>query len=117
MTRLRDRRLTTVDMVGKRKTIREKILKYPVRKWDWRNKDKYYKWVKETYGDVVNPDAYVVGYRAWRELVWSMETPTLIDREPTQILTTTKMIEQAQQILSESIRKVYVDHANNNNRL
>ena len=115
MTRLRDRRLRTVDMVSKRKTIRDKILKYPVRKWDWRNKDKYYKWVKETYGDVANPDSYVVGYRAWKELVWSVQEPMI--KVPTTILTSASMVNMAHQILNESIKETYVDYANNNNRL
>lgn len=95
--------------MGKKKTIREKILKYPVRKWPWKSKEKYYKWVKETYGDVSNPDMYVVGYRAWKELVWSMYPAY---EPPTKIYTSAAMVAEAQQILNNAMKQVYDEHYN-----
>ena len=95
----------------KKKTIRDKILKYPVCKWPWKSREKYYKWVKETYGDVPNPESYVDGYRAWKQLVWSTQP---IYREPTQLITSAGMVAMAQKILNQSIKDAYEDI---NNRL
>lgn len=92
--------------MSKPKTIREKILKYPVHKWSWISKEKYYKWVKETYGDVPNPESYVDGYRAWKQMVWSM--PPV--KEPTTLITSAGMVAMAQKILNESFKEVYENH-------
>jgi hypothetical protein len=96
--------------LSKPKTIKEKLLKYPVRKWSWKHREKYYAWVKETYGDVPNPESYVDGYRAWRQIVWSMP----IYKEPTTLITSAGMVAMAQKILNESFKEVYENH---NNRL
>jgi hypothetical protein len=93
------------------KTIRQKIIKYPLKKWPSRIREKYYKWVKETYGDVPQPESYVDGYRAWKQLVWSTAP---IYREPTQLITSAGMVAMAQKILNESFKEVYENH---NNRL
>lgn len=108
MTRLRDRKLTTIDMMSKRKTIREKLLAHPVKKWPWKSREKFYRWVKETYGDVDNPEKYTDGYRAWKQLVWS--TDSQIYKQPTQILTSASMVKMAQEILNNSMREAYEEH-------
>ena len=94
------------------KTIRQKILRYPLKKWPSRAREKYYTWVKETYGDVAQPESYVEGYRAWRQLVWATD-PIYHERQPTQILTSAGMVKMAQQILNDSIKEVYEKHGHN----
>ena len=93
------------------KTIRQKILKYPPKKWPSRAKDKYFKWVKETYGDVAQPESYVEGYRAWKQVVWATEEP--IYKQPTQIITSAGMLKMAQEILNNSMREVIEKHEHN----
>jgi len=111
MTRLAKRLPKTIDMMGKRKTIREKLLKYPVKKWSWKSKEKFYRWVKETYGDVDNPEKYTDNYRAWKQVIWSTSSP--IYKQPTTILTSASMVSLAQKILNESIKEAYEEHGHN----
>lgn len=94
------------------KTIRQKILRYPLKKWPSRARDKYYKWVKETYGDVAQPESYVEGYRAWRQLVWATD-PIYHERQPTHIITSAGMVKMAQEILNNSMKEVYDKHEHN----
>jgi len=93
------------------KTIRQKILKYPLKKWPWKSKEKYFKWVKETYGDVAQPESYVEGYRAYKQVLWASEVP--ITKVPTQIITSAGMVKMAQEILNNSLREAVEEHANN----
>lgn len=97
--------------MGKRKTIRDKLLKYPVSKWPWKSREKFYRWVKETYGDADNPEKYTDNYRAWKQVVWS--TDSQIYKQPTQILTSPAMMKMAKQILEESMKEVYEEHEHN----
>lgn len=94
------------------KTIRQKILKYPLKKWPSRAREKYYAWVKETYGDVDNPESYVEGYRAWRQLAWATD-PIYHERQPTSIITSAGMVKMAQEILNNSMREVIEKHEHN----
>jgi len=93
------------------KTIRQKILRYPLKKWPSRARDKYYKWVKETYGDVVQPESYVEGYRAWRQLVWATD-PVYYER-PTKIITSQKIVDEALAIMNNIFKEEYSKHEHN----
>jgi hypothetical protein len=91
------------------KTIRQKILRYPLKKWPSRAREKYFAWVKETYGDVTQPESYVEGYRAWRQVVWATD-PIYYERQPTHILTSASMRQMALDILNNSLRKAIEEH-------
>lgn len=92
-------------------TTQKQILKHHVKKWGWVARGRYYVWVKETYGDVDNPNKYTDNYRALKQLEWSMRSP--IDKQPTRLITSAGMVKMAQQILNESMKEVYEKHGHN----
>ena len=94
------------------KTVRQKILRYPLKKWPSRAREKYFAWVKETYGDVAQPESYVEGYRAWKQVVWSMDSQ-IYNKQPTHIITSAGMVKMAQEILNNSMKEVYEEHGYN----
>jgi hypothetical protein len=98
--------------MSKNKTIREKILKYPLNKWPSEKKKKYFKWVKETYGDVAEPTSYVDGYRAWKQVVWATDE-RIYNKKPTQILTSAAFVAEAQKILDGLFEEEYVKNEHN----
>jgi hypothetical protein len=93
------------------KTVRQKILRYPLKKWPSRVREVYFEWVKETYGDVAQPESYVEGYRAWKQVVWATEEP--IYRQPTHLITSQKIINEALAIMNNTFKETYETHEYN----
>ena len=84
----------------------------PVNEWTQGTVIDYVVWVKDTYGEEEAKKlfAYAKGYRAIKDAM-VVEEP--IDRQPTKIITSQKIVDEALAIMDNIFKEEYSKHEHN----